>query len=150
MIRSSGGSRASFVVSVLMLGIMILIAAAGLDAQIRARKGPDPQTQLLNNYRNYADRYIRISGESWKYDDVARSASHSFTLKNIAGVAYSDIELRVDYLSPKGNTLKSHSLKIPGILPAYQTKKFKDLKVENAPTESDQAVLTVTKAVIHH
>ena len=133
----------------LISGIIILIFAVTIAAQVRARKAPDPQTQLLNNYRNYADRYIRITDEKWKYDDVAQSASHSFSLKNTAGVAYSEIELRVNYLSPAGKALKSSKIRIPGVLPAYQTKKFKDLKVEKVPSASDQAVLAVVKAVIH-
>jgi len=105
--------------------------------------------QLLNNYRQYPDRYIRISGETWEYDAGSRCAFHSFTLKNIAGVAYSDIELRVTYLGSDGKKLQSQVLKIPGILAAYGNKKFGRLKVTNAHNECDQAVLAVIKGSIH-
>jgi hypothetical protein len=103
----------------------------------------------LNYYRQYPDRYIRISDENWKLDDISHNASHSFTLKNTAGVAYSGIELRVNYLSAGGKKLQSQILKIPGILAAYGTRKVRDLKARNVPAESDQALLTVSKALIH-
>jgi hypothetical protein len=149
MIGFFRGFRIAAAARLLIPGIIVLISIVSIAAQTRARKAPDTQTQLLNNYRNYADRYIRISDEKWKYDDVAQIATHSFSLKNTAGVAYSEIELRVNYLSPAGKALKSSTIKIPGVLPAYQTKKFKDLRVEKVPEASDQAVLAVTKAVIH-
>ena len=149
MIRFSNGFRISAMVPLFTLGAMILTYAINSAEQARTPRGPDPQTQLLNNYRKYVERYIHISGESWKYDDISHSASHSFTLKNIAGVAYSDIELRVDYLNSKGKSLQIQVLKIPGILAAYGSKKLANLKASNVPSECDQAVLRVSKALIH-
>jgi hypothetical protein len=110
---------------------------------------PNPQTQLLNNYRQYPDRYIRISGESWKLGETNDSALHSFTLKNIAGVAYSDIELRVNYLDANGKTLLSRTVKVPGILAAYSVKKVQNMEVKNVPGSSDSVLLSVAKAAIH-
>ena len=85
MIRFASGFRMSVVASLLLLVLTISTSVISKAAQVRQRRGLDPQTQLLNNYRKYVDRYIRISGETWKYDDSTRSATHSFTLKNIAG-----------------------------------------------------------------
>jgi hypothetical protein len=148
MIRLPRAIRVSLIVLALMLGPMNSISVLKTTAQVRPRKGLDPQTQLLNNYRKYVDRYIRISDETWKYNDISHSATHSFTLKNIAGVTYSDIELSVNYMNGGGKSLQTHILKIPGTLTAYTSKKFTNLKVQKAPQECEQAVLTVTKATI--
>jgi hypothetical protein len=148
MIRFPGAVRVSVIVWMLMLGPINSISVLYAPAQTRPRKGPDPQTQLLNNYRKYVDRYIRISGETWKYDDITHCATHSFTLKNTAGVAYSDIELSVSYLNASGKSLQTSVLKIPGALSAYTSKKFADLKVQKVPENCDQAVLSLSKATI--
>jgi hypothetical protein len=130
-------------------GAFITADAARMAAQTRQTAKPDPQTQLLNNYRKYPDRYIRISGESWQYDRNTRIAVHSFTMKNIAGVAYSEIEVEMTYLSAEGKKLQVQSVKIPGILAAYQIKKIKDMKVKKVPVQCDQVLLKVTTAKIH-
>jgi hypothetical protein len=148
MIRLPRALHVSLIVLTLMLGPMNAISVSITAAQVRPRKGLDPQTQLLNNYRKYVDRYIRISDETWKYNDTSLSATHSFSIKNIAGVAYSDIELRVNYMNASGKSLQTSVLKIPGTLAAYTSKKFANLKVQKVPRECDQAVLTVTKATI--
>jgi hypothetical protein len=130
------------------LGVVIPVYAGVAAEQARTAPKPDQQTQLLNNYRKYPDRYIRISGESWKYDDNSRIASHSFTLKNLAGVAYSAIEVRASYLDQDGKILLNQVLPVPGALSPYQIKKFKDLKVKNVPLAATQVLLTVTKGSI--
>jgi hypothetical protein len=149
MIRLPENSCISAAASLLMLGAMICVSSVNGIEQVRPPRRPDPQVQVLNNYRRYPDRYIRISDETWKYDEPSHTASHSFTLKNIAGVAYSEIEIRLNYLSTGGKSLQSRSLKIPGILAAYQTRKIKDMKVRNVPTKSDQVLVTISKALIH-
>jgi hypothetical protein len=149
MPRLSGSFRFSTTVLLLALGIMVCVFEVDSAGQIRLPRRPDPQTQLLNNYRKYPDRYIRISNEAWRYNNKSHIAFHSFTLKNIAGVAYAEIEIRLKYLSADGKTLQSQVLKIPGILAAYQTKKINELKVRNAPEESDQVLATIEKASIH-
>jgi hypothetical protein len=148
MIRFPGAVRVSVMVWMLMLGPINSISVLNAPAQVRPRKALDPQTQLLNNYRKYVDRYIRISGETWKYDDATHSAKHSFTLKNTAGVAYSDIELSIDYLNANGKSLQTSVLKIPGTLAAYTSKLFADRKVQKVPGDCDQAVLRISKATI--
>jgi hypothetical protein len=148
MIKSHRAFHISIIALALMPGLINSITVSDTVAQVRPRKGPDPQTQLLNNYRKYVDRYIRISGETWKYTEASHGATHSFTLKNIAGVAYSDIELSVNYMNANGKSLQINILKIPGTLAAYTSKKFTNLKVQKVPQECDQAVLTVTKATV--
>ena len=146
--KFAGNFFISGVILPIALVACICIFRSHAEGQNRTARGPDPQTLILNNYRKYPDRYIRISGETWKYDEVSRTAFHSFTLKNIAGVAYSDIELRVNYLDKKGKDLQSQVLKIPGILEASGNKKFTNLKVLKVSGECDQAVLVVSKASI--
>ena len=149
MARLSGSFRFSTTVLLLTLGVMVCVSEMDRAEQIRLPRRPDPQTQLLNNYRKYPDRYIRISNEAWRYDGRSNTAFHSFTLKNIAGVAYAEIEIGLKYLSADGKTLQSKILKIPGILAAYQTRKINELKVRSAPAESDQVLATIEKASIH-
>jgi len=120
---------------------------AAAEAEQAGRK-PDPQTQLLNNYRKYPDRYIRLSGETYRYDESTRTAFHSFTLKNSAGAAYAGIEIRASYLDDGGKSLQSQIIKIPGSLSPYQIKKFKNLKVKNVPAAGSQALLAVATATI--
>ncbi len=149
MATFSGSFR--FFASVLLLTFSSMVCISGADGaqQIRLPRRPDPQTQLLNYYRHYPDRYIRISKEAWRYDDKSHTAFHSFTLKNSAGVAYAGIEIRLKYLSVDGKAVQSQILKIPGILAAYQTKKINELRVRNAPAGSDQVLATIEKASIH-
>jgi hypothetical protein len=143
MIRLHEISRLPALAGFLMLGFTICIP------QDRTLRRPDPQTQVLDNYRRYPDRYIRISGETWKYDVKSRSALHSFTLKNNAGVAYSDIEIRLIYQDSKGKTLQSQILKIPGVLGIAEIRKIKDMKAMNVPAGSEQVLLTVAKGLMH-
>ncbi len=153
MISKSGGVLSKFhsffAFTVLVCVSLLFAHAAEIAAQTRQTGKQDAQTQLITNYRKYADRYIRISGESWKYDQTNKIATHSFTLKNSAGVAYSDIEIQMTYLSAEGKNLQVQAVKIPGVLAAYQIKKIKDLKVRKVPAQSDQALIKVTKASIH-
>lgn len=146
MNRFSG--RYSFSIAGFVLGAIICVLALQAAGQTRQARKTDPQTQLLNNYRKYPDRYIRISNESWKYDDNDQIAFHSFTLKNIAGVAYSGIQIRATYLNAEGKTLQSQVLKIPGTLAAYQIKKIKDITARKVPPECAQALIAITTASI--
>ncbi len=133
---------------ILLAALVLMVHAGAAEPQNRPLRKQDPQTQLLNNYRKFPDRYIRVSGESWKYDDGARIAFHSFTLKNIAGAAYSGIEIRARYLDADGKAVHSQVLKIPGVLAPYQSKKYKELKVRNVPPAADQALLAIINASI--
>ena len=74
----------------------------GMSTDVYAEQGrlprkPDPAAQLLNYYRKYPERYIRITDETWKYDQRAHSALHSLTLKNTASASYYGIEVRFEY-----------------------------------------------------
>jgi hypothetical protein len=133
--------------------VLFLIWAAtgisvGIAQQSQVPRRPDPKVQLLNNYRQYPERYIRILEESWKFDELERTASHSFTLRNSASAVYSEIEIRFTYLNSAGKTLHSRVLKIPGNLAPYEVKRIKGFKLKNVPAASDQVVLAVAKALI--
>lgn len=117
-------------------------------AQTRTVRKVDPQAQLLNNYRKFPNRYIRISDETWKYDDTQQTAFHSFTLKNNAGVAYSGIQIQANYLNDDGKTLLSQVLNVPGTLAPYQTKRIKDIRTRKVPPQCTQAVISVKTASI--
>jgi len=109
---------------------------------------PDPKVQLLNNYRRYPERYIRILEESWKLDEIVRTAFHSFTLRNSAAAVYSEIEIRFTYLNSAGKILHSRLVKIPGNLAPYEVRRYRGFKIKNVPAASDQVVLAVAKALI--
>jgi hypothetical protein len=134
------------------LALLLIWAATGVYAgsaqNSRMPRRPDPKVQLLNNYRRYPDRYIRIPEESWKFDQMAGIASHSFTLKNSAAAVYSEIEIRFTYLNSEGKILHSRLVKMPGSLAPYEVRKIKNFKVKNVPAASDQVLLAVAKALI--
>ena len=149
MTKNTESFRIPIEAVVFVLMVTICASTSNSPAQTRLPRRPDPQTQLLDNYRRYPDRYIRISNETWKYSEGSRSALHSFTVKNSAGVAYSAIEIRLNYLDSNGKALVSRTLKIPGNLAAYEVRKIKEMKVRDVPAGSDQVILTVTKAMIY-
>jgi hypothetical protein len=128
--------------------ITMMLSAIGFGQQSRQTGRNDPQAQLISNYQKFPERYIRIHDESWRYDEKIHSAFHSFALRNSAGIAYSDVEIRFDYLDAKGKTMQSQSLKIPGFLKAYEVKKLKDLQVKKVPKDSEQVTITVIKAIL--
>jgi hypothetical protein len=146
MNRFSG--RSSILIPGAILGTLIFILALNAVGQTGPARKVDPQTQLLNNYRKYPDRYVRILNETWKYDEVKRIAIHSFTLKNSAGISYSGIQIRANYMNDDGKTLQSQVLNVPGTLGAYQVKKIKDIRAKKVPLECTQAVITVATASI--
>ncbi len=134
----------------LILAVLLgpLSPRAAAEVQKLPVRKQDPQAQLLSNYRKFPDRYIRILDQSWKYDSKSATAFHSFTLRNLAGVAYSGIELNASYLDAQGKALMTKVLKIPGALPAYQLKKYRELKMANVPEAAEQVLLTVKGASI--
>jgi hypothetical protein len=141
-------TRSLFRIPAAVAGVTIIGLALTAAAQTRTARKVDPQAQLLNNYRKYPDRYIRISNETWRYDDTNQTAFHSFTLKNNAGVAYSGIQVRVNYLNDDGKTLQSQVLNVPGTLAAYEIKKIKDIRNRKVPPQCTQAVISISTAVI--
>ncbi len=118
---------------------------SGLEQTPHARR-IDPQTQILTYYRQYPDRYIRISKETWKYEQNSRTAFHSFTLKNSATVPYKEIEIRFNYESSAGKLLYTQIVKIEGILGALETMKCEKITIKNVPPAATNVVLSVAKA----
>ncbi len=140
--------------AVLLLGAIIVLAykalmfiqpLSGFGQTPHARK-IDPQTQILQYYRQYPDRYIRITGESWQYDGISHTAIHSFTLRNSATVPYQQIEIRFNYESTPGKVLHSQVVKVEGILGALGTLKCSKIKVKNVPAAAANVVVTVAGA----
>ncbi len=138
----------------LLLGAVIVLAykalmwiqpLSGLEQTPHARK-IDPQTQILTYYRQYPDRYIRISKETWQYEELSHIAMHSFTLKNTATVPYQDIEIRFNYESSGGKVLYTKTVKIQGALAALGTMKCEKIKVQNVPMAATNVVLSVAGA----
>jgi hypothetical protein len=117
-------------------------------AQTRLAKRPDPQAQLLGYYRDYPDRYLRIADETWSYNPVLRTAFHSFTLRNIATVAYGDIEITFSYQASTGKALLTRTVKVKGPLSAFTNLDIKKMKVTGVPDATKSVVTTVTKALV--
>ncbi len=138
----------------LLLGAILALAykaalwiqpLSGFEQSPHGRK-IDPQTQILQYYRQYSERYIRITKETWQYEEISRTAVHSFTLRNSATVAYQEIEIRLNYESSSGKVLYTQVTKVPGTLAALGTKKVENIKVKNVPGAAINVVLTVTTA----
>ncbi len=135
--------RSVFLSLILITG---LIGAAWPQSRTPAKR--DPQTQILQYYREYPDRYIRLSKESWYYDQIARTAVHSFTLQNTATVPYCEVQVKFAYQDEKGVTLVTQSQEIPGILQPYRPVDLKAFKVKGVNNKASNVVLTVSKALI--
>jgi len=117
-------------------------------AQTRSMKKPDRQAQLMGYYREYPDRYLRITDETWLYDPVSRTALHSFSIRNIAMAAYTSIEVTFSYQTSTGKVLLIRTVKIPGQLAASATLAVKKLKVTGVPAATKTVVTTVAKALV--
>jgi len=139
---------------VLIVGAVLVLAykalmwiqpLSGLEQTPHARK-IDPQTQILTYYRQYPERYIRISNEKWQYEESSRTALHSFTLKNSATVPYREIEMRFNYESSAGKVLYTQMMKMSGTLGALGTMKCDKIKVRNVPAAATNVVLSVAGA----
>jgi hypothetical protein len=118
----------------------------GLDQTPHSRK-IDPETQVHQYYREYPESYIRITKESWRYDDRTRTAIHSLTLKNSATVSYRDIEVRFSYESSGGKVLLIQTNKIPGTLASLGTMDVSGVRVKEVPAEATRVVASVLGAL---
>ncbi len=125
----------------------IFLAISGFGQARRPQK-IDPQAQLFSYYRQYPDRYIRISQESWRYNQRTRVAQHSFTLNNTAMVPYCEIRIRFEYKDEKGATLLTQSQQLAGILQPYRPVQQKDVTLKAVPAPAVNVVVSVDKALV--
>jgi hypothetical protein len=141
----------------LLLGAILLLAykaamwispLGNLEQTPHARK-IDPQTQLLQYYRQYPERYIRVTKDTWQYAAGSRLAFHTFTLRNSATVAYQAIEVRFEYQSSSGKVLYTHVAKIQGTIAALGSKKIDNMQVKNVPAAATIAMLSVAVAQVY-
>ena len=116
--------------------------------QAKTWKKKSPEAQIQDYYRQYPESYIRISKETWQFDPGNRTAFHSFTLKNTAGVSYSEVEIRFSYQSANEKTIQTRVVKIPGTLPAQGTRDVKRIKVTDLPAASAHVLMSVAKASV--
>ena len=110
----------------------------------------DPSKKVLEYYRQYPDRYIRISEESWKTDSARGNTSavtHSFTLKNNATITYAAIEVRFDYQTASGKSLQTKTVVLKEALGPLARKKF-NVTVKNVPEKAEKVITAVTKAFV--
>ncbi len=144
--------------AVLLLGSLVVLAYKAATRvlpfpvdkieQRRAVQRPDPQKQLLQYYTQYPERYLRIADEKWQYDPASQAAFHSFSLRNIATLAYTNIEVNFDYEGRDGKVLLKRTAKIPGVLETGRTLEVKRLKIANVPRTVSNVVASVAKAVV--
>src|SRR5688572_20251569 len=111
--------------------------------QAKTWKKKTPEAQIQDYYRQYPESYIRISKETWQFDPGNRTAFHSFTLKNTAGVSYSEIEIRFSYQSAGGKTIQTQSVKLPGTVPAQGSREVRRIKVTNLPAATSNVLMNV-------
>ena len=108
----------------------------------------DPQTQILQYYRQYPDRYILVSNETWRYDEYSRTATHTFTLRNTATVHYCEIEVSLAYQTAAGKVLQTTVAKVPGSVNGLGKLEVRGLKAKKVPAGAETVVVRVTKALI--
>jgi hypothetical protein len=116
---------------------------------VEQKRKIDPQAQILQYYRQYPERYIRISKESWKYDANSRIASHTLTLTNSATVPYHLIDLGFSFETANGKILHTQIVSVPGILAAGGVMDVKKIRVKNVPNAAENVVVTVAKALVY-
>lgn len=114
------------------------------------RPSPKPFTRptILDYYRQYPDRYIRVENESWHFNDKTGIAIHDFALRNLATVPYKEIVVRIAYESADGKALLTRDVKIPGVLPSQETMSLKKIQVTRVPAATGTAMVTVAKALM--
>ena len=116
--------------------------------QAKTWKKKSPEAQIQDYYRQYPESYIRISKETWQFDPGKGTAFHSFTLKNTAGVSYSEIEIRFSYQSANEKTIQTRVVKIPGTLPPQGSREVKRIKVTDLPAAAAHVLMSVAKASV--
>jgi hypothetical protein len=143
--------------AVLLLGALLLLGykalmwigpLGNLDQTPHARK-IDPQTQILQYYRQYPERYLVVVKDTWQYADATRTAYHNFTIKNSATVAYQGIEVRFEYQSSSKKVLYTQVVKLPGTIAALGLRKIENMPVKNVPAAATIAVLSVAVAQVY-
>ncbi len=149
-------------VSVVMAGWSVLCAGLSsvpaadasfgpwaMTAQRRVPRRPTAEEVLQDYYRQYPDRYIRVSKESWHYDEKSHAATHSFILTNTANATYSDMQVRFTYQTGKGKTLYTQTLSVQGTLSPYKTLAVKGMKVKDVPVSAEIVLVVIAKASVH-
>ncbi len=129
-----------------------VLVSIGLSVESFAQRRParpeEVQAKLLNYYRLYPDRYISVVKHAWHVDSAKRTSYHSLTLKNSAGVAYGEIELRLNFQSTDGKVVDSRTVKVPGTIAPYQVLDVRRLAVKGARQEYDSVLASIAKASI--
>lgn len=116
--------------------------------QRRLSQKLSPQEQILQYYREYPERYIRVFKETWQYDLASKKSFHSFSLRNSATVSYHAIEVSLSYQAG-GKTLQTQTVKIPGVLAPGGTMEVKKIEVKGVPAASQTVLIVVTKALVY-
>lgn len=115
--------------------------------EMRRAKTPDAKAQILEYYKRYPDRYIRIVDDSWVYNPASRTAFHSLSLRNTTTVAYNGIEVRFTYESRDAKILKTETLKVSGGLAPLQTRELKRIEVKGIPSGTARVTAVVETAL---
>ncbi len=128
--------------------ILVATAAPALPyIDQRPLPGPSLSAQLFGYYRRYPERYLRISEQSWRYDPIRHSASHSFTLSNFATAPYYYIKVRFTYQDSNGKTLHSRVVQVLEGIAAVRKKQIK-VEVKGVPHQATQVVVGIESARI--
>ncbi len=107
-----------------------------------------PEQQILQYYRDYPERYMRVFKETWQYDPRSGRSFHSFSLRNSATVSYHAIEMTLSYQTGD-KTLYVKTVKIPGVIAPGGTMQVKNLEVKHVPAASQSVLIVVSKALIY-
>ncbi|HYK90826.1 MAG TPA: hypothetical protein VE398_18780 [Acidobacteriota bacterium] len=116
--------------------------------QRRAAQKLSPQEQILQYYKEYPERYIRVFKETWQYDPNSNRSFHSFSLRNSATVYYHAIEVSFSYQAG-GKSVYTQTVKVPGVLAPGGTMDVKKIEVRRVPASSQSVLITVSKALIY-
>jgi hypothetical protein len=112
--------------------------------QVQKKLSAEEQTRVY--YRQYPEGYLRISKESWRYEEHQRKAFHSLILTNTSKVAYNEIELLFRYQDASKKFIKTHNVKLRETAKPGGTINIRDLEIDGVPPEALSVVASVAKA----
>ena len=143
------GLPAIFALALALSGFAVRLSPAQAPARNRTPRPEDVQAQLLNYYRQYPDRYLRVEKHTWILDPKSHISYHTLTLRNNAGVAYGDIEICFSFQTEDGKTRGTQTVKISGRVAPYQTFSVSRLPVKNTRSDCDTVTGRVAAAVVY-
>ncbi len=113
---------------------------------VQKKLSMEEQTRVY--YQQYPEGYLRISKETWRYEEHLRKAIHSLTLTNTSKIAYGGIGLLFRYQDASMKYIKTCNVNVRGVIEPGGTLNIRDLETDGVPPEAVSVVASVAKAEV--